>query len=173
MAARVNIDWTYCDLQVIRLENEIICLDVLPELGGKIWNLIHKPADRNLLWHNPHVPPARQSYGARFDDAWSGGWDELLPNDVPTPAAYGDILPDHGEVWSQSADWEVLDAGGESASVRLVNHGRVWPTRFEKTVTLRTGESTCRVQYRYANLGAIPIDFLWNIHPALAVSPAR
>ena len=29
-----------------------------------------------------------------------------------------------------------------------------------------------KVAYRYENQGLLPIDFLWNIHPALAVSPA-
>ena len=172
MAARIDTDWQYRGLQVVRLENEVICLDVLPELGAKVWNLIHKPAGRNLLWHNPHLPPGRQPFGARFDDVWSGGWDELVPNDVPTRVAYGDTLPDHGEVWSQPSEWEVLEAGEEQVAVRFVNHGHAWPTRFEKTISLRNGESVCRVKYRYANLGATPIDFLWNIHPALVVSPA-
>jgi hypothetical protein len=159
-------------LQVIRLENDAICLDVLPEFGAKIWNLIHKPSDRNLLWHNPHLPPGRQPFGTKFDDVWSGGWDELIPNDVPTPVSYGDNLPDHGEVWSQPSEWEVLDPGSECAAVRFVNYGRVWSTRFEKTISLCPGDSFCRVSYRYANLGTEPIDFLWNIHPALEISAA-
>ena len=172
MPARVDLDWKYRDLQVVRLENELLCVDVLPELGAKVWNLVHKPSGRNLLWHNPHLPPAPQTFGAKFDDAWSGGWDELIPTDVPTPVAYGDMLPDHGEVWSQPSEWSVLEAGDDCAAVRFVNYGRVWPTRFEKTITLRAGESFCRIQYRYTNLAATPFDFLWNIHPALAISPA-
>lgn len=172
MATRLDLNWKYRDLQVVRLENEWICIDVLPELGAKVWNLIHKPTGRNLLWHNPHLPPDRQPFGAKFDDAWSGGWDELIPNDVPTPVRYGDTLPDHGEVWSQSSEWTVLDPGEKCAAVKFVNYGRVWPTRFEKTITLCPGESFCRVKYRYTNLAAVPFNFLWNIHPALAISPA-
>ena len=172
MSAQVDADWSYRGLQVVRLENEVLQIDVLPELGAKVWNLVHKPTQRNLLWHNPYLAPERQRYGARFDDTWSGGWDELIPNDVPTEVAFGDMLPDHGEVWSQPAKWDLLDAGGNVASVRFVHHGRIWRTRFEKTITLRAGESTFRVAYRYENQGLLPIDFLWNIHPALAVSPA-
>jgi hypothetical protein len=172
MVTRVDLDWKYRGLQVVRLENELLCIDVLPELGAKVWNLVHKPTGRNLLWHNPHVPPERQDYGAKFDDNWSGGWDELIPNDVPTLVSYGDTLPDHGEVWSQASEWTVLEAGEDCAAVRFVNYGRVWPTRFEKTITLSSGDSFFRVHYRYTNLAKEPFDYLWNIHPPMAISPA-
>lgn len=168
---RVDTQWHYHGLQVVRLENEQICLDVLPELGAKIYNLIHRPSNRNLLWHNPRVPPARQHFGAVFDDVWSGGWDELIPNDLPAPANGGEMLPDHGEVWSQASEWEVIKREQTEAAVRFVSHGHILPTVFEKTISLRADESFCTVRYRYTNLGRRPIDFLWNIHPALAVSP--
>jgi len=169
---RIDTNWKYHGLQVVRLENELICLDVFPELGAKIYNLIHRPSDRNLLWHNPHIPPSRQPFRTTFDDVWSGGWDELIPNDLPTPTADGEILPDHGEVWSQPSEWEVIRSDDSSAAVRFVNYGRVLPTVFEKTITLRDGESYCTIRYQYSNLGRKPIDFLWNIHPALEISPA-
>src|SRR5512139_1217139 len=107
---RLDLNWQYRGLQVVRLENDLLCIDILPELGAKIYNFVHKPSGRNLLWHNPTLPPAPQQYGAAFDDNWSGGWDELLPNDLPRPAEapYGDLLPDHGEFWSQAAGWEVV-----------------------------------------------------------------
>ena len=55
----IDVHWKYHDLRVLRIENELVCLDVLPELGAKIYNFIHKPSGRNLLWHNPHLPPQR------------------------------------------------------------------------------------------------------------------
>jgi hypothetical protein len=124
-----------------------------------------------LLWHNPTLPPAHTHFGASFDDHWSGGWDELLPNDVPLPAPDGDMLPDHGEVWAQPADWEIVAASPSRAEVRFVTHGRVLPTRFEKTIRLEEGDPFARLSYSYRNLGQTPFDFLWNIHPALAISP--
>jgi hypothetical protein len=164
----IDVDWRYRDLRVIRLENEFISIDVLPELGAKIYNFIHRASNRNLLWHNPRIPPARQPMGAKFDDVWSGGWDELIPNDLPTPVPGNEMLPDHGEVWSQPSEWQVK---ADQSSVRFVNHGQVLPTMFEKIISLRSGESYCTVQYRLTNTGRGPIDFLWNIHPALAISP--
>ena len=136
---RLDFDWQYRGLQVVRLENDLLCIDVLPELGAKIYNFVHKPSGRNLLWHNPTLPPARQHYGAAYDDNWSGGWDELLPNDLPRAAPGGDLLPDHGEFWSQAADWEVTAASERRIEVRFSSHGRVLATRFEKTICLEAG----------------------------------
>ena len=169
--AEVDTNWRYRGLQVVRLQNDRICLDVLPEVGAKVYNFVHKPSGKNLLWHNPNVPPARQFFGACFDDNWSGGWDELIPNDLSGPEPEGDILPDHGEVWSQAAAWEVLQGSGRAAEVRFTTHARVLPVRFEKTLCLREGESFCRVHYRLTNLGHLPYEFNWNIHPAMAISP--
>ncbi len=166
----IDTHWQYCGLPVVRMENELVCIDVLPEAGAKIFNFVHKPSGRNLLWHNPHVLPARQAYGAAFDDNWSGGWDELLPNDLPSPAPEGDMLPDHGEVWSQAAEWEILENRESACQVSFTSYGRVLPTRFEKAITLREGEPFIRIHYTYTNLARYPIDFLWNIHPALTVT---
>ncbi len=91
MGLFVDTDWQYRGLQVVRIENEHIRVDVFPEVGAKIYNFVHKDSNRNLLWHNPRVPPARVAYGAIFDDHWSGGWDELVPNDMPFPARRGII----------------------------------------------------------------------------------
>jgi hypothetical protein len=168
--AELNTKWRYCGLQVVRLENELLRIDVLPEAGAKIYNFVHKASGRNLLWHNPHIDPARHAFGTSFDDNWSGGWDELLPNDLVSHDTFGDPLPDHGEFWTQSMPWDVLSSGGDSVSVRFTAHGRVSPVTFEKTLTLNDGESFCRVHYRLTNRGTTPYDYVWNVHPAMAIS---
>ena len=172
MGPFIDTDWQYRGLQVVRIENENIRLDVLPEVGAKIYNFVHKASNKNLLWHNPRVPPERAVYGSLFDDHWAGGWDELLPNDVPFKIPSGETLPDHGEVWSQASEWRVVEESGDAVAVRFVTHGRILPTRFEKTISLHAGESFCSVQYAYINLGAAPIDFLWNICCPFEISSA-
>jgi hypothetical protein len=170
--ASVDTNWQYCGMQVVRLENDLVCMDVLPELGAKIYSFIHRPSGCDLLWHNPHLLPERQAYGACFDDNWSGGWDELLPNDLPRPAPGGDMLPDHGEFWAQAAQWEIVERGLGACAARFTQFGRVLPSRFEKTVQLYDGESFARIHYSFANLGQQPLPYLWNIHPPMAVGPA-
>jgi hypothetical protein len=167
----INTDWQYCNLQVLRLENEWVSVDILPELGGKIYSLIHKASGRNLLWQNPRLSPEKVPYGSSFDDHWCGGWDELLPNDLPRNAPGGDLLPDHGEFWAQTAEWTVLRSSPQSGEVKLSLNGRVLPTRFEKTIILTASDPFVRIRYSFSNSGVDAFPFLWNIHPAMAIGP--
>ena len=172
MGLFLDTDWQYRGLPVVRIENEHIRIDVFPEVGAKIYNFVHKRSNRNLLWHNPRVPPGRVVYGTLFDDHWCGGWDELVPNDLPFKTPSGEMLPDHGEVWSQASEWDIIEKSDDVISVCFVTHGKILPTRFEKTISLQAGESFCSVHYVYSNLGSTPIDFLWNICCSFEITPA-
>lgn len=46
-------DWTYSGLRTIILENDCLRVTAFPELGGKLYDLIYKPIQKNVLWHNP------------------------------------------------------------------------------------------------------------------------
>jgi hypothetical protein len=168
----INTSWQYNGLQTIRMENDCLSLLVFPQLGAKIYEFVHKPSGTNLLWANPRLAPGPIHYGMKFDDNWSGGWDELIPNDMPIELPNGDILPDHGEVWSQASEWRVVTQSEEEITVSFNHLGRVLPTRFEKVISLRRGESFARLHYSYTNQGPKPIHFLWNIHPPLTISTA-
>jgi len=169
--ATVDTRWNFCGLQVARLENRQLRVDILPQLGAKIYSFVHLPSGKDLLWHNPYLAPAPVPFGAKFDDNWCGGWDELIPNDVPVAFPNGDTLPDHGEVWSQPSEWQVVEAEGDVATVRFTSYGRTLPTRFEKLVSLRRGEPFIRLQYKFTNFSSQPLPFLWNIHPPMVISP--
>jgi hypothetical protein len=77
----LSTGWTLHGLRAVVLENRFLRLVVLPEAGAKIWQITYKPLDASLLWNHPRVLPARHAIHARYDDVWSGGWDELFPND--------------------------------------------------------------------------------------------
>ena len=168
----INTSWQYQGLQTVRMENDCLSLVIFPQLGAKIYEFVHKASGTNLLWTNPRLAPGPLHYGMKFDDTWSGGWDELIPNDIPIQLPTGDVLPDHGEVWSQASDWHVVSQSDEEITISFVHLGRVLPTRFEKVISLRAGESFARVHYSYANQGPKPIHFVWNIHPPMAISTA-
>ncbi len=162
-------DWTYRGFRALLLENRHLRAVILPELGAKIWSLVDKMADREILWHNPRVPPRPVIYGAAYDDWFCGGWDELFPNDAPAVIG-GDAYPDHGEWWSMPYDWQV-DADAHEIRLRLRRSGVVTPTFVEKSITLRADEPMLRIRYRIRNDGPAPLDFLLKLHPALAIDP--
>src|SRR5262249_644497 len=77
----VNSNSSCHGLRAVVLENRFLRLVILPEAGGKIWQITYKPRDADLLWNNPEIAPGRLPAHSLYDDVWSGGWDELFPND--------------------------------------------------------------------------------------------
>jgi hypothetical protein len=168
VTARVVDGWSHRGLEACIIENAALRVTILPELGGHVFELIDKRADRDLLWHNPRTFPRRAPFGVPFDDWWSGGWDEIFPTgDVA--AVRGETLPYMGELWSVPWTCTPHATAGEAA-VALAGFGTITPARMEKRLSLRGDEPVLRVSYRLTNLDHRPLDFLWGIHPALAVA---
>jgi hypothetical protein len=141
----------------------------LPELGGKLWSLIDKVADCEVLWHNPRMPPRPASYGAAYDDWFCGGWDELFPNDAPTMLT-GDPYPDHGEWWSMPFEWST-ESSATAVTLVLRRRGVVTDTLVEKRIELHDDAAALQIHYRLVNHSYQPLDYLWKLHPALAITP--
>ncbi|HEY7212720.1 MAG TPA: hypothetical protein VH477_20745 [Bryobacteraceae bacterium] len=167
----VNTHWSYRGLQTVILENRFLEVVILPEAGAKIWQITYKPLDVELLWNNPRIAPARLPIGSRYDDVWSGGWDELFPNDEPA-AIEGELYPDHGELWTGCWQAEPFSRADE-AGVTLRFTTPISSLAFEKTLLLSKDSSCIRFQHRLTNLGKIPFPFLWKLHPAFRVTPAH
>jgi hypothetical protein len=172
MACRIDDNWSYRGLACVRLENEHLALDVLPDLGGKIHRLIDKARDRNVLWHSPRVEPHVAALHANFDDHWSGGWDEAFPSGAPSTNRYGDELPYMGELWTQPAGWEVTEAGPDRVELVLRLTTPITPAVWVRRLSLENGSPALRVGYRLENIGFRPFDFNWGIHPVQAITPA-
>src|SRR5437879_4094751 len=86
-------------MRALTLQNEALRLEVLPELGGKLWSLEDLRLGRQFLWQQPGLSPRPLPQGSDYDDNFFGGMDELLPNDIPE-AVGGRSLADHGELWN-------------------------------------------------------------------------
>jgi hypothetical protein len=155
-------------LRAILLENSLLRLVVLPEAGAKIGQITYKPLDAALLWNHPHLFPAPHVPSTSYDDVWSGGWDELFPNDEPGKLN-GHYLPDHGELWTgnwQAEPFHRQDAAG----VHLRFTTPISNFLVERTLLLRPHSATFEIHYRFTNQGAGTFPFLWKLHPAFAVS---
>lgn len=157
------------DLAAVILENDLLRIVVLPEAGSRIWQITYKPLASDLLWNNPALSPARQPRHASYDDTWSGGWDELFPNDEAGRLGAID-LPDHGELWT--SEWQAqLFHQEDTAGVRLRTETPLSRFVAEKTLVLSPDSAILKIEYRLTNQGPEPFPFLWKLHPAFNVSP--
>jgi galactose mutarotase-like enzyme len=164
----LSTGWTLHGLRAILIENRFLRLVVLPEAGGKIWQITYKPLDTPILWNNPRILPAKHAIHARYDDVWSGGWDELFPNDE-AGALQGEYLPDHGELWTGNWSAEPFQ-DADAAGVHLRFTTPISSFLVERTIRLRPQSPQCEIQYRFTNQNSETYPFLWKLHPAFAVS---
>jgi hypothetical protein len=169
MAVRVSTAWTFHGLNAIVLENTLLRVILLPQLGGKIWQITYKPSDRDLLWQHPRLTPRIVPFHAVYDDVFCGGWDELFPNDL-AEEINGERLPDHGEVWTLPWNVAIERDTGDEVVLHLSVETPISVVRVEKWITLRDGEAKLRLRYQLSALGSHHQPFLWKLHAAMALS---
>lgn len=162
----IDPDWTYLSHRAFILENRMLRVIVLPELGGRIWSMVYKPLDREVLWHNPRIRPQRVTFGAGFDNVWCGGWEEMFPTAAPG-VIRGEAFPDHGEVWC--LPWTATaEEEPNSTTLRLSCQTPMSAVSMEKSFALVSEEARLLVTYTIRNLAGTELPFLFALHPALA-----
>jgi hypothetical protein len=152
------------------LDNGLLRLTLVPELGGKIASIVRLESGHEYLLQpdDPEREYRPPSYGDSFEDYEPSGFDECAPTIaeclypeepfVPRP------LPDHGDIWCLPSDLEII---GEQ--IGLTTYLRSLPLCFRKL--LRLQESRVRLDYEVKNLSQSSVKFLWSAHPLLKVHP--
>ena len=164
-SASTASEWSDLNLPRLVLENSFLRVIVLPDAGAKIWQITYKPLAADLLWNNSAIPPATHPLHAGYDENWSGGWDELFPNDEACDFR-GLSLPDHGELWT--GHWSAQPSGTNAVKMRFTTP----VTQFlaEKELLLWEHKAVLEIRYKLTNTGRESFPFLWKLHPAFAVS---
>lgn len=150
----------------ITLANERLKVIILPEIGGRIENFIDIETGKDWVWHpDGYVKGERRlPVGAGFDENWTGGWDEVFPNDAAC-IFRGNSLVDHGELWSQS--WQVMEES--RLAVRMCYECETVPVAVEKIVWLDRRKPHLCIDYAFDNLSNDRLPFLFKLHAALAI----
>jgi len=159
----------------IRVHTGLIELTLVPELGGKISSLRDTRTRREWLWRHPRYSYKKVPHGSSYvTEADTGGWDECFPSvsacEYPSDPWKGAAIQDHGELWNQVAETKIVE---EDHAVRLHNRwqGVALPYTFSRTIKLEAGTSLIHVEYEVTNKDDQPINFVWCIHPLLAIEP--
>lgn|GEM_PF-198138 len=158
-----------------RLENSQIALIVVPTLGAKIASMVYKPSGREWLWSNPYSTVKPAQHGDCYTDKFDlGGWDECFPSvaktTYPESPWEGVEIGDHGEIWSQPWQTEIISDKGTLA-LNMVATGVGLPYRFERTISINENDSTMSLKYSVENLSDHDMPFIWSSHPIFAVEP--
>ena len=166
---RITDRWTLGGLKTIIIENELLRLSVLVDLGARIHEFVYKPFDRDFFWHNPRIEPRTPVFQADIDAWLSGGMDEAIPTGHPSTYR-NEVYPYLGEVWSLRWDYEILQRGPEAVEVHLWRYAPISPLRVDRWMLLRRDEPVLHMRHRVTNLSSETFDFLWGLHPCWDVS---
>jgi len=153
----------------------VIELTLVPELGGKISSLRDMRTGREWLWRHPRYAYKKVPHGSSYvAEADTGGWDECFPSvsacEYPSDPWKGAAIQDHGELWNQVTETEIVE---EDRAVHIHNRwqGVTLPYTFSRTIELENGSSVIRMEYEVNNKDDRPLNFVWCIHPLLAIEP--
>jgi uncharacterized repeat protein (TIGR01451 family) len=95
------------DYQLLVLENDYLRVTILPELGGRVYQLIYKATSNNELYQNPVIKPTH--WGPAEQGWWvaAGGIEWCLP------------VEEHGYEWGEPWTWSVVTStAGVTVTVR-------------------------------------------------------
>lgn len=160
---------------VIRLYNACLSVSVMPQLGGKIYQINDRVSGRDWLWNNPYIPLRHPfpdlNYERDFD---SGGWDEILFSvkscELEQPDGQRVSIGDHGLVVDRP--WLVAETGVNQAGeafCELFAQGDSPDFRFHRRISMDAERPRLRLEYVLTNTGSQPWPWLWCAHPLLAI----
>jgi hypothetical protein len=135
------------EYELLVLENDYLQVSILPELGGRIWQVLHKPSGDTMLYQNQVVKPS--PWGPPNQGGWLGlgGIEWGLP------------VIEHGYDWGTA--WEVapftLDDGTAGVTIATPQDGRLLSAQI--TVTLPPNVAYLEIEPAIRNLAARTLSF--------------
>lgn len=145
---------------MIILENHILKIEILPELGGKILSFYRKDKDFELAAQKGRGDGLTLSGAERFSD-YAFGMDDAFPNIDAEEILWDDRrlrYLDHGEIWNHA--FQVQEQG--ELFVKLSWRSEAFSYLYEKSFSLE--EEKLRIRYRICNSGGEEIPCIWTWH---------
>ncbi len=132
--------------RTIFLENEKIRIGILVDRGTDIFEFLYKPKDTDFMWRSylgikdAKFFPASGPEDGNILDFYSGGWQELFPNAGTAGIYKGAKFPFHGELYSCSWEYTVLEDSPEEVIIKFST--RTYRTYYyvEKILKIKTGQ---------------------------------
>lgn len=160
-------------ITAVVMENDVIRLEILVDRGTDIVEFLYKPADVDFMWRGPiplHKPfsliTTAQGKLGNFMDYYPGGWQEVFPNGGGPCEYKGAVLGLHGEVALQPWKYSVIEATGNTLSIKFSTETYRTPFLLEKTISIRKNSTAVVIDEKVTNNSGEDMDFIWGHHPA-------
>ncbi|MBP7961949.1 MAG: DUF5107 domain-containing protein [Caldilineaceae bacterium] len=133
--------------KLIVLENSYLKVTILPELGGRIWQVIYKPGGWNMFYQNPVVKPS--PWGPPEQLGWLavGGMEWNLP------------VEEHGYDWGVPWGYIPSQISRDLASVTVFTPRDGRRLNASITISLRSGAGSFEIEPRVSNVSDRTLDF--------------
>jgi galactose mutarotase-like enzyme len=160
-------------IRALRLENDLLSTTILLDKGADIYQLIYKPQNLDVLWKSPWglIDPTRHLYSASDSatawlESYAGGWQELFPNGGDAAHYKGIELNFHGEASMIPWRYDIVEASGDAAEIRLYARLLRSPFLIERFMRVEAGSPMLTIRGRITNEGGEDMDYMWSHHPA-------
>ncbi len=100
---------TSTTFDTVVLENGYLRVTLLPEYGGRVLSIVHKPTNRELLYQNPLGTPYLM-----YEDIFYYNYLVIMGGIFPSFPE-----PEHGKYWNQPYDFQVVSESEEAITVRM------------------------------------------------------
>ncbi|MEC0093184.1 DUF5107 domain-containing protein [Paenibacillus macquariensis] len=140
--------------QMVFLENEYVQIQMMPQIGGRIYRAIDKTNNYDFVYHNQVIKPALVG----LIGPWISGGIEFNWPQHHRPNTYGPV----------EYSIEANDDGSKTVWVGEID--RMYGTKVTTGFTLYPGKAYLEIHAQMYNRTSEPQTFLWWANPALAAN---
>ncbi|RXZ82193.1 DUF5107 domain-containing protein [Paenibacillaceae bacterium] len=140
--------------RMVILENEYVRIELMPELGGRIYRAIDKTNQYDFVYYNRVIKPALVGLAG----PWISGGIEFNWPQHHRPNTYGPV------------EYRLEEGKDGSATLWVSEIDRMYGTKMTAGFTLYPGKAYLEISAQLYNRTALPQTFLWWANPAVAVN---
>jgi len=135
------------------LENEYIRIEIMPELGGRVYRALDKTNNYDFVYYNRVIKPALVGLAG----PWISGGIEFNWPQHHRPNTFGPV------------EWRLGENEDGSATVWVSEIDRMYGTKMTAGFTLYPGKAFLEIHVQLYNRTPLPQTFLWWANPAVHV----
>ncbi|MBD8068704.1 DUF5107 domain-containing protein [Bacillus sp. PS06] len=140
--------------QLVILENEYLRIEVMPEIGGRIYRALDKTNNYDFVYYNRVIKPALVGLAG----PWISGGIEFNWPQHHRPNTFGPV------------EYKTSENEDGSVTVWVSEIDRMYGTKVTSGFTLHPGKAYLEISAQLYNRTAEPQTFLWWANPAVAVN---